>query len=110
MSDTSNSSTLRAPLLPASRRDQLASTPQANGVTRPSPVMTTRRIFCSFDLPVIAHRSAHHCPTAPGLSWLRGLLSAGLLLEELDRVAYRLDLLGSIVRDLAAELLLERHD
>ena len=32
-----------------------------------------------------------------------------MLLEELDGVADRLDLLGGIVGDLAAELLLERH-
>ena len=40
-------------------------------------------------------------PTASG--------GAGVLLEELDGVADGLDLLGGIVGDLAAELLLERH-
>src|SRR5215510_13612809 len=40
---TSNSSMRRAPLSPAIRRRQLASTPQPSGVTRPSPVITTRR-------------------------------------------------------------------
>src|SRR5215468_4407607 len=42
-SSTGNSSMRRAPLLPAISRDQLASTPQASGVTSPRPVMTTRR-------------------------------------------------------------------
>src|SRR5690606_29123145 len=43
-SETSNSSTRRAPLCPARRRDQVASTPHPSGVTRPTPVMTTRRM------------------------------------------------------------------
>src|SRR5882757_6437273 len=40
-----------APDCPASRRDQVSSTPQASGVTRPRPVTTTLRIgfttFCA---------------------------------------------------------------
>ena len=51
-SATSNSSMRRAPLLPASSRDQLGSTPDPSGVTRPSPVMTTRRNILDLDCTV----------------------------------------------------------
>jgi hypothetical protein len=36
-----------APLLPSRRRRQVGSTPQASGVSIPSPVTTTRLIFGS---------------------------------------------------------------
>src|SRR5262249_13663676 len=45
MSDTSNASTLRAPLSPARRRCHVGSTPQASGVTMPIPVTTTRLMW-----------------------------------------------------------------
>jgi hypothetical protein len=47
MSETSNVSILRAPLLPPRMRDQVVSTPQPSGQTIPSPVTTTRRIRTS---------------------------------------------------------------
>src|ERR1041385_5644084 len=42
MAETSKVSILRAPLCPAISRDEVASTPQASGVTIPRPVTTTR--------------------------------------------------------------------
>src|SRR6185369_9126628 len=108
-SETSNSSMRRAPLRPASRRDQLASMPHPSGVTRPSPVMTTRRSMltpelyccCSVARPRIrAQREARSARASGGV---------GMLLEKLHGVTDRLDLLGRVVGDLAAELLLERH-
>src|SRR5436190_21191963 len=77
-SSTGNSLTRMAPLLPASRFDQLVSTPQPSGVTMPRPVTTTRLMqACS----------------RPGLTGTGGAgygrlaRSGGILLEETDGIA-----------------------
>src|SRR5215216_2498033 len=73
----------------AIRRRQLVSTPSPSGVTIPMPVMTTRLI------------------TRPPCCRRRSGL--GVALDEADRVADGLDLLGRIVGNLDAEFLFERH-
>src|SRR5689334_14739140 len=113
-SSTGNSSMRRAPLSPAMSRDQLASTPHPSGVTSPSPVMTTRRSM-ALPLPFVVSGGRLPSPAqaalAQGYAADAGSASGGacVLLEELDRVADRLDLLGGIIGDLAAELFLESH-
>src|SRR6188472_1612131 len=75
--------------------------------------MTTRRIAPSHDPRVIGYRAvlgaafkSRRCDWAP-----REVASSGcILLQELDRIADGEDGLCRIVRDLAPELLLERHD
>ena len=59
-SETSNVSMRRAPLLPSIRRCQVGSTPQASGVTIPSPVTTTRLISGSLAAPPMSIRSRRH--------------------------------------------------
>src|SRR5262245_28038603 len=118
-SSTSNSSMRRAPLLPASSRDQLASTPQPSGVTRPSPVMTTR---CNISDPEPSYVRdgwrLSHAPFPRGTKLTRAADKsaaseasgrARVFLEEFDGIADGLDLLGGIIGNLAAELLLESH-
>ena len=58
-SDTSKDSMRRAPLSPLMSRRQVGSTPQASGVTMPSPVTTTRLIFDTLS------SSQYHIPPAP---------------------------------------------
>src|ERR1700744_216302 len=71
-----------APDLPARRPAQLSSTPQASGVTRPSPVTTTRRM-------------------EPG--------SGVGFVDIFDRVADRDDGFRRVVGNFDAEFLFERH-
>jgi hypothetical protein len=62
-----------------------------------SPDAMTRQVFSKYEQP----------------GWIRasrGVLAFCVLFEELDGVANGQDRLGGIVRNLAAELLLERHD
>src|SRR5262245_2531448 len=150
-SDTSKESIRLAPLSPLTSRCHVGSTPQASGVTMPSPVTTTRLIprlhrarpvkveaaFASerarqegrpggratslLGLPappaadIILPRH-HGVPRPKSDRKIREdppkwrLSALRVLLEELDGVADRQDGLGGIVRDLAAELFLERHD
>src|SRR5437764_10823215 len=70
---------------------QLVSTPSPNGVTMPMPVTTTRLI-----VRLVSRRN-------------RRRSGLGVALDEADRVAHRLDLLGRVVGNLDAELLFERH-
>src|SRR5580704_6279358 len=72
-----------APDLPANKAAQLSSTPQASGVTRPRPVITTRR--------------------------MRRESGVGFV-DIFDRVADRHDGFGGIIGNLDAEFLFERHD
>src|SRR6185312_14329945 len=72
-----------APDFPARRADQLSSTPHASGVTKPSPVTTTRRI---------------------------GRKSGVGFVDILDRVADRHDGFRRVVGNLDAEFFFERHD
>src|SRR5690606_29107923 len=114
-SETSNVSTRRAPLWPASSRDHVASTPQPSGVTRPKPVMTTRRMRNPSRRRPGRPRYATDRLAEPFCRRERGgrfMLSSRVrvLLEELDRVANGQNVLGGVVRDLTAELLLESHD
>src|SRR5687767_12000605 len=68
---------------PSRMRFQLISRPAPRGVTSPIPVTTTRRMLCG--------------------------LGVQTLVDELHRVADRLDVLGGVVRDLDVELFLEGH-
>src|SRR6478752_10015867 len=72
------------PLLPASRFDQLSATVLPTGLMQPRPVTTTRR---------------------------RDMGRSGLLVGVgvVDGVLHRGDLLGVLVRNLDAELVLQRH-
>src|SRR6266436_4723 len=77
-----------APDCPARRRDQVSSTPQASGVTRPRPVTTTLRIGS----------------TNPGAG------SGGVrFVDILDGVSHRHNGLGRVVGNFNAEFLFERH-
>src|SRR5690606_15653239 len=92
-SSTSNVSTRRAALLPASIWFQACSAPTPNGESKPTPVTTTRLI-------------------ANALVWFvrRRRRSGRSLVDILDCVADRQDGLGGVVRDLDAEFLFESHD
>src|ERR1700730_4473324 len=108
----------RAPLSPSRRRRQLASTPQASGVTMPSPVTTTRLIGSSrasrpisyFPDACARQGNVRFSATGSGSAENGGSSALGGFLEELDGVADRQDGLGGIIGNLAAEFLLERHD
>src|SRR5690349_2469707 len=77
-----------APECPANRRDQVSSTPQASGVTRPRPVTTTLRIgFKSLS------------PESGGVRFV----------DILDGVSHRHNGLSRVVGNLNAEFLFERH-
>src|SRR5919109_114777 len=70
------------PDLPCVSADQNSSTVLPTGVSAPRPVTTTRR----------------------------GLTALGVVLDVLDGVAHRHDLLGILVGDLDVEVLLQGHD
>src|SRR5690606_36897537 len=92
-SSTSKVSTRRAALFPARISFQMCSGPTPKGESRPTPVTTTRLIA---DIRSVPQRR-------------RGK-SARSLVDELDGVADGQDGLGGVVRNLDAELFLERHD
>src|SRR6185503_18843787 len=97
--EASNSVIGPAPLRPASSADQVVSRSLPTGVTRPIPVMTTRRMAMLYR-------------TRPGLAcpWratARRLFRMGL--DVVRRVLDRLDLLGVLLGDRDLELLLERE-
>src|SRR5919106_317819 len=95
-SSTSNRSIRLIPLWPPIRRRQLASTPQPSGVTIPIPVTTTR-------LDDILSLRAFFASGA------RREARSAMLFDVVDGVLDGQDLFGGLVRNLAAELLLERH-
>src|SRR6266851_637559 len=117
-SETSKVAMRRAPLSPSRRRRQLASTPQASGVTMPSPVTTTRLIGSSrasrpipyFPDACARQGNVRFSATGSGSAENGGWSALCVFLEELDGVADRQDGLGGIIGNLAAEFLLERHD
>src|SRR6266851_396878 len=84
--DASNLVIVLTPLQPALSACQLASVPIPSDDTRPMPVTTTRRVLV--------------------MSLLFGL---GVRLDVLDGFLHARDLLGILVRNLDAELFLERH-
>src|SRR5712675_1595508 len=84
--DASNLVIVLTPLQPAFSACQLASVPIPSDDTRPMPVTTTRRVLV--------------------MSLLFGL---GVRLDVLDGFLHARDLLGILVRNLDAELFLERH-
>src|SRR5215208_3123960 len=92
------------PLFPSRRARQFSAVPTPSGDTRPTPVTTTRRRTRELKISVI--------PFGWAVSgWRdRSVLIPGVLLDVLDRVLDVADLLGVLVRDLEAELLLESHD
>ena len=104
----------RAPLLPASSRDQVASTPQPSGVTRPSPVMTTRRMhadprtFCDGSVGRRRDAVAEHRRRRSDAAERQAALAC--FSRNLTASPTVWIVLGGIVGNLAAELLLERHD
>src|SRR5262245_21054765 len=116
-SETSKVSMRLAPLSPLMSRCQVGSTPQASGVTMPSPVTTTRLIFGSLArgqyhiLPPPRGRQdnlpiAETARVAPQIA----ALALCVFFKEFNGVADRQDGLGGVIRDLATEFFLERHD
>src|SRR5436190_12435091 len=112
-SDASKRVIFPAPLLDARMFAQVVSTSAPSGVTRPSPVTTTRRIVHSIRsnanglprdgkpfVPPLFRRKGE------AANWLR---SALVLVDKVDRVLDGRDLLGSIVGDFDTEFLFERH-
>src|SRR3990170_5676166 len=101
-----------APLFPARMFFQLVSTSPPSGVTRPRPVTTTRRIAHSMLVP---KQTASRIVREAVVPRLRRNLAAGgprsglVLVDIVDRVLDRRDLLGGVVRNLDPELFLERH-
>src|SRR4051812_14119935 len=109
------------PLLPAMRLVQVVSTSPPSGVTSPRPVTTTRRIQSLLAgtgerLPDMGRRRPFVDRPGRGAVLQNSTRRArragsGLVrLDIVDGVADRPDLLGGIVRNLDAELLLEGHD
>src|SRR5687768_14521425 len=84
--DASKSVIGPAPDLPASRPAQVSSVPIPRGDTSPTPVTTTLRFSANLLLALVP-----------------------VLLDVVDRLAHAGDLLGILVGDLDAELLLEGH-
>src|SRR6185436_3299666 len=76
-----------APDWPANRRDQVSSTPQASGVTRPRPVTTTLRM------------GFKTCAGSGGVCFV----------DILDGVSHRHNGLGRVVGNFNTEFLFERH-
>src|SRR5687768_15727702 len=90
------------PLFPSIRARQFSAVPTARGDTRPTPVTTTRR--SAGELKILAglvRRSAARSGSS--------VLVPGIVLDVVHRLAHVADLLGLLVRDLDAELLLEGH-
>src|SRR5512135_2461015 len=93
-SETSKFWMARTPDCPSSSLRHVTSTPHPSGVTIPRPVTTTRL------MPIeIRAADGGGAPASP----------SAMRLDEVDGVLHGYDLLGSVVRDLAAELLLECH-
>src|SRR5438876_8290901 len=99
-SSTGNSLTRMAPLLPASRFDQLVSTPQPSGVTMPRPVTTTR-LMQACSRPGLTGTG--------GAGYRRRAGSCGILLEKTDGIANGHNLLRRILGDLGGNAHLDRH-
>src|SRR5947209_13829868 len=107
----------RAPLSPLMSRCQVGSTPHASGVTMPSPVTTTRLICKTYGTvrqilyaPGATARQGHVRCQRRGEFAKRRNLTFRVLLKELDGVADRQNGLGGIIRNLATEFFLKRHD
>src|SRR5262249_13529645 len=106
-----------APLWPLTRRCQVGSTPQASGVTIPSPVTTTRLIF-----DPSAHSQYHILPPPRGRQGnlrsqktvkVRPKMAASafcVFFKEFNGVADRQDGLGGVITRLATALLLQCHN
>src|SRR5579859_1763039 len=102
-SETSKCSMARRPEPPLVRRSQLALWPTPSGVTMPRPVTTTRLMRSLGSYPVERNIAA-----PPGQQ--RGVCRLRMRLDEVDGILDGQDLLGGIVRNLAAELFFESHD
>src|SRR3990170_718608 len=103
-----------APLLLARMLAQVVSTSAPNGVTRPKPVTTTRRIIVSpkRNRPSPLPDRACLMPRQPSASLEPRDELAGLALVLFDvavGIANGVDLLGRVVGNLDAELFLESH-
>src|SRR5215469_3033557 len=105
-----------APLFDARIFFQLVSTSPPSGVTRPRPVTTTRRIIYTpvnptktNGLPLCSGNRS--CRLSRRNSAARSVPRSALVLVDIvDRVANRRDLLRGVVRDLDPEFLFEGHD
>src|ERR1700693_263614 len=105
-SETSKDWIARIPDSLANSRPQTFSRPMPSGVTRPMPVTTTRL------MPARLRQGAGAAKRGPKDGWLGaagGNARSAVRLDKAERVPHGHDLLGCVVRDLAAELLLERH-
>src|SRR5690606_32204969 len=88
-------------LRPASSPSQVGRVPTPSGDTSPTPVTSTRRRSV---LGMISRTALPRCVAGSG-----SVLLAGVLLDVGDRLRDAPDLLGILVGDLDAELLLESH-
>src|SRR5262245_20349916 len=109
------------PDLPSSSRGHVVATDSPNGETIPIPVTTTRLIAAQ---SVVQTESLGQCRALSQIAPERDLAVSNALalrrraaaplllhvLDELDRVGDRHDLLRRLVRNLDPELFLERHD
>src|SRR3954454_436059 len=91
---------------PATSWPQTFSRPMPSGLTRPIPVTTTRLIGAPFWCSTGGGQSR---PTSGAPGALRGKSRSAMRLDKADRILDGDDLLGRVIRDLAAELLLESH-
>src|ERR1051325_9715477 len=105
-SETSKDWIARTPDSPANSRPQTFSRPMPSGLTRPMPVMTTRLIRAPFPYGAGVDEGG---PGGYRPGALKCDARSAMRLDKADRVLDGNDLLGRVVRDLAAEFLLESH-
>src|SRR6185312_1039522 len=86
-------------------RCQVISRPQPTGVTRPMPVMTTRRSAIDFSAELRKPSATASLPKT-----VRRPSAVEAFFDELHRIADGLDVLGRVVGDLDVEFLFEGHN
>src|SRR5580700_10563447 len=108
-SETSNDWIAEIPDSPAISRPQTWSRPSPSGVTNPIPVTTTRLTWRSR-----SSRDSHYTACRAGGDELLTAIGcearSAMRLDKTHRVLDGDDLLGRVVRYLAPELFLKRHD
>src|SRR5678815_691641 len=95
---------LAAPLFPATIPFQVPALLLPSAVTRPTPVITTRR----FEFAINA--AARRVPRGPQRHAMNAAVLTCLGGDVIDRVLHGLDLLGFLVRNIQTEFVFERHD
>src|SRR5580698_253327 len=124
-SETSNFSTRLIPLLQASKRCHVSSTPHASGVSMPRPVTTTRLMHGTPSERRADRRSRYICSRKSGINAACDICAVThascrarphrssalrVFFQKFDGVAYCEDGFGGVVRYFATKLLLEGHD